>query len=199
MTKSFANTAPHVGNEKSAISARKTRSSVQELMAKPEHIRSGSGGWSNQPRLERGNLPLTKVWFDRDWQVHPERKHRGCEVVTRWDETAAGQTGKQHLKVEHLGSVTHIRRAFPPCQHTSFLQTHGQTLTCACWLALRILLCGTRLHLSPLCSAELFALSKCKLEIKPPAPQCSFTCSVETCHYRGNRSNYLITPPDTRY
>lgn len=93
-------------NEKSTISARKIRSSVQELMTKLKHIRSGSSGWSNQPRLERGNLLLTKVWFDRDWQVHPERKHRSCEVVTRWDETAAGQTGKQYLKAEHLGSVT---------------------------------------------------------------------------------------------
>ena len=148
---------PLMGNEKSTISVRKIRSSVQELMAKLKHIRSGSSGWSNQPRLERGNLLLTKVWFDQDWQVHPERKHRSCEVVTRWDETAAGQTGKQYLKAEHLGSVTHIQHAFMPSQHTLFQQTRTQMLTDLSWLALRIL-SAARAFVFPFTSVELFTL-----------------------------------------
>lgn len=72
----------------------------------------------------KGNLLLTKVWFDQSWQVHPERKQQGCEVVTGWDETAAGQTGKEYLKAEHLGSrsvLTHIQHPFMHFQHTVFL------------------------------------------------------------------------------
>lgn len=65
----------------------------------------------DRPSREKVSLHSTKVWFDQRWQVQPDWKQRGPDVVTGWDETAAGQTGKNYLKADHLGSRS-------ACKHT---------------------------------------------------------------------------------
>lgn len=136
----------------------------------------------------KGNLLLTKVWFDHSWQVHPERKQRSCEVVTLgWNSCWANRKGKLESRAPGFTECSRTYSAPFHVLSAYYIPINTHASAHILWVSI----VDFTDHL------DFFnSFWPLKMQVRDKSTSC--VCSF-TCHYLGRNSNDLIMLVDTRY